>query len=328
MATFRKDGRRWRVEMMRAGTRMSKTFDTKAECIAWAAEIARQRPGAAPPGTTFGDLLQRYAREVSESKRGRRWEQLRIEQTCCDEIAGVRLDRLDSTHFAGWRDRRRARVSDATVLREWTLLSAACNLAVREWKWLLQNPMTGVTRPPAPAARTRRIRDAEIERLYHACGYALDRPPTTAQARVGAALRLALATAMRAGELVGLRWPDIQGRVARIRGGKTGARDVPLTDDALAVLEQLRPVTHASGRVLDLDSAQLDALWRKARDRALVEDLHFHDSRAEALTRLARHVDVLTLARISGHKDLKMLSTVYYRETAAEIALRLATKTK
>lgn len=55
----------------------------------------------------------------------------------------------------------------------------------------------------------------------------------------------------------------------------------------------------------------------------MIEDLHFHDSRAEALTRLARKVDVMTLARISGHKDLRVLLETYYRESAADIAKRL-----
>ncbi|MFP3656085.1 integrase, partial [Burkholderia sp. SIMBA_052] len=53
--------------------------------------------------------------------------------------------------------------------------------------------------------------------------------------------------------------------------------------------------------------------------------LHFHDSRAEALTRMSRKVDVMTLARISGHADLRILQRTYYRESAADIAARLAT---
>ena len=55
----------------------------------------------------------------------------------------------------------------------------------------------------------------------------------------------------------------------------------------------------------------------------MIEDLHFHDSRAEALTRMARKVDVMTLAKISGHKDLRMLQNVYYRESPEEIAQRI-----
>jgi integrase len=78
------------------------------------------------------------------------------------------------------------------------------------------------------------------------------------------------------------------------------------------------------GRLLPLSSASLDTLFRRVRDSVLLGDLHFHDARATSLTMLSRRVDVLTLARISGHRDLSLLLRVYYRETAQEIAARLA----
>ena len=52
----------------------------------------------------------------------------------------------------------------------------------------------------------------------------------------------------------------------------------------------------------------------------MLQDLHFHDSRADALTRLSRRMDVMRLARISGHRDLRQLLQTYYRETAADVA--------
>lgn len=64
------------------------------------------------------------------------------------------------------------------------------------------------------------------------------------------------------------------------------------------------------------------AAIRQARDRAGLADLHFHDSRATAITRLAKRLDVLELARMVGHRDLRMLQ-VYYRETAEELAAKL-----
>jgi len=78
-----------------------------------------------------------------------------------------------------------------------------------------------------------------------------------------------------------------------------------------------------SDRVFTLTSASLDALFRKAKANTLIQDLHFHDARADALTRFSRKVDVLTLARISGHRDLKILMQHYYRESAEDIAKRL-----
>lgn len=184
--------------------------------------------------------------------------------------------------------------------------------------------MRGVKRPAPPAARTRLYAQDEIDRVLLACGYADDGPLETEQARVGAAIVWALETAMRASEIVGLRWADIDRtrRLAHLAYSKNGMpRDVPLSLRALALLDQL-PVDGAS--VFRIRStAVLDALWRRARGRAMIEDGHFHDLRATALTRMASKLSVLELAKVSGHKDLKMLSTVYYREDPANLAAKL-----
>jgi integrase len=81
----------------------------------------------------------------------------------------------------------------------------------------------------------------------------------------------------------------------------------------------------AAGRdsYFTISAQSLDVLFRKVRDRLLMENLHFHDARADALTRMSRRVDVMTLARISGHRDLGQLLKAYYRETAASISARL-----
>lgn len=76
-------------------------------------------------------------------------------------------------------------------------------------------------------------------------------------------------------------------------------------------------------RVFSLTPHSLDALFRKVRDRLMLDDLHFHDSRATALTHLAKRVPVEVLAKISGHKGIALLVNVYYRESAEDIAKRL-----
>jgi integrase len=142
---------------------------------------------------------------------------------------------------------------------------------------------------------------------------------------VALAFMIGLRSAMRAGEILSLGKGtlDISRRVARVKHKTqhlTGRpREIPLTRHAVRLLA---PVADRE-RCFAISSAVLDTLFRKARDRLMIKDLHFHDSRAEALTRLARKVDVLTLGKISGHKDLNILQNAYYRETAAEIAARL-----
>lgn len=346
MASFRKRGRTWRVEVCRNGGRRSATFNTKAEAAAWAAKIEAElvagRNGRIPADKTFGDLLERYRDEVSSTKRGRRREFVLIERMLRgrlnddppkppDPIVQVRLVDLDASHFAAWRDRRLKEVSPATVLREWNLLSAATYRAVREWKWLPDNPMKEVKRPAAPPPRERRISDEEIGRLLTALGYDRDSAPVTQSARIGAAFLFAIETAMRMGEIAHLEWRDVHldQRYLVVRGDRPGAgktraahRQVPLSSEAIRILRQMQSVRAGGESVFRLTTQSFDALFRKARARAMIENLHFHDTRHEAITRLAKKIDVLDLARMVGHKDLRQLM-VYYNASASEIADRI-----
>lgn len=341
MASYRKRGGAWRAEIARQGIRKSASFDTKAEAVAWAtqeeAAIGSGRAGQIP-AKSFGDLLARYRDEVSPAKRGERWERLRIDRIImarkdapADPLAAVALRDLDASHFAAWRDRRLRQVTPASVRREWNLLSAAINVAVNEWRWLPENPMKTVKRPPPGTARDRRIDEDEIARLLFALGYDDNAPPTTQTARVGAAFLFAIETAMRAGEIVALRCGDVfaEARYLTVTGQATGAgktaaarRDVPLSTEALRILRQLDG-TEGDTVFGIASTATLDALFRKAKARALIDDLHFHDTRHEAITRLAKRLDVLELARAVGHRDLRQLMT-YYNETASALAKKLA----
>ena len=64
-------------------------------------------------------------------------------------------------------------------------------------------------------------------------------------------------------------------------------------------------------------------LFSKLCKELLIEGLTFHDTRGSALTHLSRKVDVLTLAKISRHKNLSLLSNVYYRASPESIAARI-----
>lgn len=326
MASFRKRGDKWEAFVAKNGIRQSKTFPTKTAAQAWAAQtetdIATGKAGGIP-NKTFADLLTKYAEEVSPTKRGERWERLRIGVTLRDDIAKVHLRDFDSRAVAGWRDRRLAQVSAASVHREWNLLSNACTIAVREWKWLKENPMREVKRPAEPEARDRLATDDEIERLLFALGYDHDATPETVTARVGAVMLFAIETAMRAGEIAGLTWANVKldKRYCKVEGGKTSAakRDVPLSAEAIRIIGQM-PKGHAA--VFNVSTAQIDALFRKAKGKALIEDLHFHDTRHLAITRLSRKLDVLALARMVGHRDLRQLQ-LYYNPSAEDLAGRL-----
>jgi integrase len=324
MAYIRKRGKGWYVEIRKLGVEKHATFDSKTQAAKWAADtealiVAGKASGV--PDITFRALMERYRDEVSSKKRGEKWEKTRINLLLEDEIANVKLVELDQPHIAGWRDRRLKSVSAASVRREWNILSAACSTAVDEWKWLPKHPMKGVKRPEAPQSRDRRINEKEIDTLLYILGYD-GNTPSTISARVGAAFLFAIETGMRAGEIAGLTWDRVYLDKSYLKTfGKTRAayRDVPLSPKAIEILKSL---DRNEDSVFCLKTQQIDALFRKAKDRALIKDLHFHDSRAEAVTRLASKLDINALARAIGHKDLRMLQ-VYYRESAEDIAKKL-----
>lgn len=326
MATYRKRGKRWQAQIrITDQPPESRTFATRAEAKAWAEEREEElRTGTAARAgdATVGHVLKRYARDVSPGKRGGRWEVLRLAKLAGDPLAAVRLDQVGKADIADWRDRRLREVAPGTVLREWNLIRAALEAARNDWGLIRTNPMSDVRRPAAPKHRDRRVSEDEFERLRMALGWPADEAPATLSAEVAVMLALALETAMRAGELNGLRWSDVHldQRYATLARSKNGdARSVPLSTRAVALLK-LMPTDRAT--VFSVSPASRDALFRKARKRAEIDDMTFHDSRHEAITRLARKLDVLDLARMVGHRDPRS-PMVYYNATAGEIAERL-----
>ncbi|OBS07852.1 Phage integrase [Acidihalobacter prosperus] len=64
-------------------------------------------------------------------------------------------------------------------------------------------------------------------------------------------------------------------------------------------------------------------LFRKIKKKVGIEDLHFHDTRREALSRLAAKFDVMDLAKISGHQDLRILQNVYYAPKVDDLVSKM-----
>jgi len=323
MASFERRGRRWRVRVYVDGKRDSATHATKAAAAAWAVMREAELAGTALPSRTVAQALQRYADEVSPTHRGERWERVRLAAIARDwGLARNPLTAIKPADIAAWRDARLRQVAPASVAREMTLLRLVFEQARREWGWLAANPMADVRRPGGHQARSRRVSDAEIERVCFALGWDMSSVAATAAQRVAVAFCLAVETAMRSGELCSLTWDQVMlgERYARLERTKNGdARDVPLSSRAIELIALLPRI---DARMLALDDATRDVLFRRARDAVGVDDLRFHDARHEATTRLARRLDVLDLARMTGHRDLKSLRR-YYNPTATEIADRL-----
>ena len=193
MATIGKlSSGKYRAQVQKSGKRVPKAFATRKEAKVWAArqEYLIDHAETVNSRMAFGDLLDRYGREVSAHKGGARVEIIRIERLRRDKIARVALGDLSQVDFSDWRDRRLQQIKGASVRRELEQQSSTLKRARLEWG-LMSNATA---------------------RAFHAWLFSVE-------------------TAMRAGEVAGLRREhlDIERRTAHLPTTKNGtARNVPL----------------------------------------------------------------------------------------------------
>ena len=316
MAKPRKVGDKWRVEFRRKDFYASERFKSKSAASEWLVKTEARYLLAKESGTadmTVAELLDVYAKKVSVKKRSAKNEAVRITFMKKQPWAVKKLSDVSRADFSHWRDDRLRSVSAGTVLRDWSLLTHLFTVAVDEWEFMLKSPLVGVSKPKSPPARDRRVSADELAKLKLSSGYEFGDMSKTA--RTYLAFLFAIETGMRMGEICKLHKSHVTGRVAHLAMTKNGtARDVPLSKRALSILDEL-----PDDDLFDMNAGVMSTLFRKVIARTGIDNLHFHDSRHEAITQLANKMPVLKLARMVGIRDLKILM-VYYNETAEEIA--------
>jgi integrase len=307
MASITKHANGWRAFVERHGIRKTKLLPTKREAQAWALETEnRLNRLKSSGGKTLSDAVDHYLKTVSVTKSKPEWERRRFEQFM-DFIGDVYLADISSEDIGRWRDDRLRTVTGATVQREANLLRNLFTIAVDEWKWLSVHPFRGVRLPEQEEARHQLWRWQKIKRVLRS-----GREGKTGE--VVKAFHIALHTGMRLAEILTGTYDDRR-FVYRLERSKTSKKpvEVPIPRRARKLLPERFTV----------GPNEASTLFSKLVKQLMLGDLHFHDARATALTLLARRVDVLTLARISRHKDLSLLMRVYYRATPEDIAKRI-----
>ncbi|WP_244153366.1 site-specific integrase [Phytopseudomonas seleniipraecipitans] len=268
----------------------------------------------------------RYKREVSPSKAGQRWEEIRLDKLNRElSFVGLRIGDVTVDQIAEWRDASLKTLKPPSVRREMTLLSSVFEIAKTEWRWCSNNPVRDVKRPGNGRPRDRRLSADEERRLLERFGYVEGAAPETLMQELAYAFLIALETAMRQGEILSLSKANtfLPQRYVRLDITKNGdSRNVPLSRRAAELIGVLVESAGASGDLFRLESGSADSMFRRVRDELKIDGFRFHDTRHEAITRLARKLELLDLARMTGHRDPRSLM-VYYNATATEVASRL-----
>ena len=327
MASIRFRGSKWQARISRLGEQSQvKTFQTKEDAERWARGIEVEWDRGTyinthqAQKTTFGELIERYLREVLPRFRGAHEDAYRLKAILRRPIASVNTTLLNSSRIAQYRDERLCEVSAGTVIRELAYLSSIINHARREWDINIHNPVLLVRKPPTSQGRSRVLTYEEEVRLLEAC-----EPRANRNIYTRPFIILALETAMRRGEILSLRWENVNftKRTAYLALTKNGeSRTVPLSTRAIETLKALP--RSIDGRVLPINFGALETSFKRARERVGLEDLRIHDLRHTAATRLSEKLpNLLELSAVTGHKSLTMLKR-YYHPNPEQLARKLA----
>ena len=308
MASFRFRNNRWQARVQRKGQKdLAKSFLNKSDAIQWARSIEIEIDRGTyintdyAQKTLFKEILQKYLDDVVPHMRSADNQSIRVRKLMKHPIAEVNMAHLSPKHMADYRDERLKVIKPNTVIRELAILSSVINHARREWGLNIINPITMIKKPSSTKGRDRILNDEELGRLL----IQLEKISPWYKPLV----EFALETAMRRGELMSLLWVNINFEkcVAFLPLTKNGdSRYVPLSSKAVKILKALP--RDIEGRVFPLNKGTVSILFLRAARGAKVNNIHFHDLRHMAITRLAsKFSNPIEIAAISGHKSLSML---------------------
>lgn len=342
MAAFEKRGNGYRAIVRRKGfPALRATFDTKEEAQRWAVlterklaeerQLGRHQDLAEAMKLSVGDALSLYAEQVTPDKKGegaRKTEISRINRIQQDAIGALKLADVRSRDVLAYVGRlRAAKLSPNTIRLYLAILSHLFTVARTQWSMdMLVNPVTGVRKPKLPRGRERRLAIGEESDLIEAT---LDINPELANIVI-----LALETAARRGEIMGIQWCDVDltKHTVTLRDTKNGEaiRIAPLSERAEAVFTRQKaklpaPLKEKDKRKSVWASYQTGAgmykSYTRATERIGSDGLTFHDLRHEATSRLfERGLNPMVIQAITGHKTVQMLKRYTHLQTESLVA--------
>ncbi|MDP1667084.1 MAG: site-specific integrase [Methylobacter sp.] len=266
---------------------------------------------------TFADLVDRYIKDVLPTKPKQAVRQKMQLEWWSEKMGVYLLSDVTPALIVQYRNElstgmtyRGTQRSPATVVRYMAALSHAFSIAVNEWEWLEDSPTRKVKNPTESDGRVRFLDDDERAKLLAAC-------KESSNPLLYPCVILALSTGMRQGELMGLKWPDVnlKDNYLILHKTKNGTRRrVPLAGHGLELLREHAKVRRLDTQLLFPGKVHADKpmLLRGAFTEALkaaeITDFHWHDLRHCTASYLAMNgASLAEIAEILGHKTLQMV---------------------
>ncbi len=332
MATFKKlKSGNWRVQVRRKGCYLSETFRRHADAEGWAIATERRIDRGETPKkraridpTTFGHLIDLHIDDLKEVGKAPRRSKAFTLDALQSKLGSVKIGDLTRERLIQFgKDRAKEGAGGVTISMDIGYIKLVISHAAA---------VHGIEISPEPVdlarialkrlgligkgrERNRRPTSDELVRIIAH----LDANPRQI-IPVGRIIKFAVATAMRQEEITRILWKDIDvtGRTVVVRDRKDpremigNDQKVPLIDstgyDAWALLQEQKPFAGKSDRVFPYNGRSVGTAFRRACRELKIVDLHFHDLRHEATSRLFEAGFLIQqVALVTGHKDWKML---------------------
>ncbi len=248
----------------------------------------------------FKEYTKEYMKHSKATKRSWQRDEYSI-QVLKKFFGDLYLSKINAGHVEKFKTKRVGEVTPATVNRELACLSAIFTMAKKS-QLVDSNPVSEVKKFQERKLQMQILNKEEAESLIEAASEPLK-----------AILRVALNTGMRRGEILNLRWSDIDFDLHVIslwetKGGKT--RKIPMN---AYVEEKLKGVEHKDPEYVFISTRTGKPLcdvrkpFIEACDKAEIKGLRFHDLRHTAATWMVMAgIDLVTVSEILGHSDIKM----------------------
>jgi integrase len=243
-------------------------------------------------------LFERYKRHQKARIRPTTYERLGGITKTLQEHLPEQVKAITKQTIARLIETRSEDVKPGTVAKEMSVLKHCLRLAC-EWEMIHQNPAAGARLPKLPPGRTRYLTPKELKT-------ALEAAPKWMRAPVA----FAACTGVRRGELLSLRWLDVdqEKRLLYLRETKNGAlRVLPIPEAALAVLHSLPEGAPNDKVFAGVDPANLSVTTRRVFKNVGIADASFHTLRHTTASWLVMEgIDLYAVGQLLGHKTPRM----------------------
>ncbi len=321
----------WASFKMPNGRRVRKSLGTKNKKLAQAIEAKirtdihegkyfEKKPGERK---TFKDMTDRFMAEHAPNVTISMQKSYICSLGTLTPFFGenATLNSIDSNRISRFKAKRQKdERKPATINRELAMLSKMFSIAVKEWKWLSYNPMKDVNRNKLNNERKRWLSLEEEVRLLSVC------KKEWAPEWLHDVVIFDANTGLRAGELLSLEWSrvDLFRKTIFIDETKNHeSRTIPLNKAPFDILVRRSKVKLINSKLVFFNNAnkvidinKLGKSFRRALKEAEIENFRFHDLRHTFGSRLAQSgVDINTIAKLMGHKDLKTTKRYIHHTT-------------